>query len=165
MFEVDYCDQAGAQPPTAVGSFSWSEAAPITARGAGASAPVSELPEAGRYRTTSQAAIGAKLRRCERRSWRRCCPRSPFAERCHIAGDWLIVDGKRTTYRIHLGSGASQLAESGRHLCIVPKGGEDDLDFLPSEGNPTLSLILSKAMLLAQDDRIEDPTILSQLAV
>ncbi|MGY3233590.1 MULTISPECIES: hypothetical protein [unclassified Bradyrhizobium] len=32
MFEVDYCDQAGAQPPTPVGSFSWSEAAPITAR-------------------------------------------------------------------------------------------------------------------------------------
>jgi hypothetical protein len=44
-------------------------------------------------------------------------------------------------------------------------GGEDDLDFLPSEGNPTLSLILSKAMLLAEDDRIEDPTILSQLAL
>ena len=33
------------------------------------------------------------------------------------------------TYRIHLGSGASQVAESARHLCIVPKGGEDDLDF------------------------------------
>jgi hypothetical protein len=32
MFEVDYCDQAGAQPPIAVGSFSWSEAAPVTAR-------------------------------------------------------------------------------------------------------------------------------------
>ncbi|WP_456705292.1 DUF7737 domain-containing protein [Bradyrhizobium sp. USDA 4449] len=28
-----------------------------------------------------------------------------------------------------------------------------------------MSLILSKAMLLAQDDRIEDPSILSQLAV
>ena len=32
MFEVDYCDQAGAQPPTAVGSLSWSDAEPITAR-------------------------------------------------------------------------------------------------------------------------------------
>ncbi|MBR0833687.1 hypothetical protein JQ612_10820 [Bradyrhizobium manausense] len=32
MFEVDYCDQTGVQPPTAVGSFSWSEAAQITAR-------------------------------------------------------------------------------------------------------------------------------------
>ncbi|MGY3233588.1 hypothetical protein ACVMAJ_000478 [Bradyrhizobium sp. USDA 4448] len=75
------------------------------------------------------------------------------------------MDGKRTTYRIHLGSGASQLADSGRHLCMVPKGSEDELDIVPSEGDQTLSLILSKAMLLAQDDRIEDPSILSQLAV
>jgi hypothetical protein len=32
MFEVDYCDQAGAQPPIAVGSLSCSEGIPITAR-------------------------------------------------------------------------------------------------------------------------------------
>jgi len=32
MFEVDYCDQAGAQPPIAVGSLSWSEEVAITAR-------------------------------------------------------------------------------------------------------------------------------------
>jgi hypothetical protein len=32
MFEVGYCDQAGAQPPIAVGSLSWSEEVPITAR-------------------------------------------------------------------------------------------------------------------------------------
>ena len=32
MFEVDYCDQAGARPPIAVGSLGWSEGVPITAR-------------------------------------------------------------------------------------------------------------------------------------
>jgi hypothetical protein len=32
MFEVDYCDQAGAQPPIAVGSLSWPEGVSITAR-------------------------------------------------------------------------------------------------------------------------------------
>lgn len=32
------------------------------------------------------------------------------------------------------------------------------------EGDSTLSLILANAILLTQDDRIEDPTILSQLA-
>jgi hypothetical protein len=90
-------------------------------------------------------------------------PSLDIAECCHIAGDWLIVDGKRTTYRIHLGSGASQLAASGRHLCIMPTAGADDLGFLPFEGDATTTLILSKAMLLAQVDRIEDPTILSQL--
>jgi hypothetical protein len=32
MFEIDYCDQAGTKPPIAVGSLSWSEEVPITAR-------------------------------------------------------------------------------------------------------------------------------------
>ena len=32
MFELDYCDQAGARPPTAAGAFRWSEGVPITAR-------------------------------------------------------------------------------------------------------------------------------------
>jgi hypothetical protein len=32
MFQVDYCDQAGAQPPIAVGSLSWSDGVPVTAR-------------------------------------------------------------------------------------------------------------------------------------
>lgn len=74
-----------------------------------------------------------------------------------------MVDGARATYRIHLGSGASQKADTARHLCIVPKSSEDDPALLPFEGDTTLSLILAKAMLLAQDDRIDDPSILSQL--
>lgn len=134
-----------------------------TDRGAGASMPVSELPNAGRYRDDFASADRGEAQALRKAFLETLLPSLAIAASCHIAGDWLIVDGKRTTYRIHLGSGASLLADSGRHLCIVPKGGEDDLDFLPSEGNPTLSLILSKAMLLAQDDRIEDPTILSQL--
>jgi hypothetical protein len=32
MFQIDYCDQSGTQPPIAVGSLGWSEAVPITAR-------------------------------------------------------------------------------------------------------------------------------------
>lgn len=32
MFELDYCDQAGARPPTAAGAFHWSDGVPITAR-------------------------------------------------------------------------------------------------------------------------------------
>jgi Domain of unknown function (DUF4132) len=136
-----------------------------TDRGTAASMPVSELPGAGRYRDNFASADRGEAQALRKAFLEALLPSLAIAERCHIAGDWLMVDGTRTTYRIHLGSGASQLAESGRHLCIMPKGGEDDLDFLPSEGNPTLSLILSKAILLAQDDRIEDPTILSQLAV
>jgi hypothetical protein len=136
-----------------------------TDRGAGASTPVSRLPGAGRYRDDFASADRGEAQALRKAFVETLLPSLAIAERCHVAGDWLMVDGTRTTYRIHLGSGASQLAETGRHLCIVPKGGEDELDFLPSEGDPTLSLILSKAMLLAQDDRIEDLTILSQLAV
>jgi hypothetical protein len=35
--------------------------------------------------------------------------------------------------------------------------------FLPFEGDHTLSIILSKAFLLAEDKKITDPTITSQI--
>jgi hypothetical protein len=35
--------------------------------------------------------------------------------------------------------------------------------FLPFEGDKMLSIILSKAILLAADSKIEDPTIVSQI--
>ena len=38
-----------------------------------------------------------------------------------------------------------------------------DRVFLPFEGDGTLSVILSKAFLLAEDTKIKDPTIVSQL--
>ncbi|HEX5052867.1 MAG TPA: hypothetical protein VFZ65_13915 [Planctomycetota bacterium] len=38
-----------------------------------------------------------------------------------------------------------------------------DRVLLPFEGDRTLSLILSKALLLAADDKITDPTILRQI--
>ena len=53
-----------------------------------------------------------------------------------------------------------------QYLCIVlkheaPKGGADLP--LPFEGDPVISLILSKAILLAADDKITDPVIVSQI--
>jgi len=35
--------------------------------------------------------------------------------------------------------------------------------FLPFEGDAGLSVIISKAILLSEDDKITDPTILSQI--
>ena len=51
------------------------------------------------------------------------------------------------------------------YLCIVPdRGGGDEGDlFLPFEGDGVLSVILSKALLLADDRSIRDPTILRQI--
>ena len=49
---------------------------------------------------------------------------------------------------------------------VVPARGKDrktENIFLPFEGDRGLSLILSKAFLLAEDDKITDTTILSQI--
>jgi hypothetical protein len=45
----------------------------------------------------------------------------------------------------------------------VPATAEGGRLWLPFEGDRTLSIILSKAMLLAADDKITDPVILRQL--
>ena len=92
-------------------------------------------------------------------------PRLKIAGQCSLAGKFLIVRGKRRTYKIHLGSGNILLEPNDQYLCIVPKqgvAGEGDVH-LPFEGDRTLSVILSKAFLLAADDKIKDETILSQL--
>ena len=55
--------------------------------------------------------------------------------------------------------------KSDQYLCIVPArgGGATDKVYLPFEEDHLLSIILSKALLLADDDKIKDPTILSQI--
>ena len=52
-----------------------------------------------------------------------------------------------------------------QYLCIVPKQGEtsDAPVLLPFEGDRTLSVILSKAFLLADDANIKDQSIVSQI--
>jgi len=157
-FSETLCDLETAIDATSVAADRfWSD------RGANALRPLSEVPGAARYRDAFASANRGEAQAVRKAFLESLLPSLSIAESCHFAGDWLIVDGKRMTYRIHLGSGASQLAASGRHLCIVPTAGKDDLEFLSFEGDATTTLILSKAMLLAEDDRIEDPTILSQL--
>ncbi|WP_405489665.1 DUF4132 domain-containing protein [Streptomyces sp. NBC_00096] len=51
-----------------------------------------------------------------------------------------------------------------QYLCIVPKGGgAPDAGYLPDEGDRTMAVILSKAVLLADDTAITAPTITSQI--
>ena len=55
-----------------------------------------------------------------------------------------------------------------QYLCIVPQrwgAGQDAAGrlYLPFEGDSVLSVILSKAMLLANDAAITDPTITRQI--
>jgi hypothetical protein len=95
----------------------------------------------------------------------RLLPQLPIRDRCRLDGRFLIVRGDRTTYRIHLGS-SNVLMEPGGYLCIV-QGGSTKASprslALPFEGDHTLSLILSKAFLLAEDRKIKDQSIVRQL--
>ncbi len=93
-------------------------------------------------------------------------PRLKLTEIAEIDGKFLIVQGKKNKYKIHIGSGNILIAPNDRYLCIVPGRGKDkkvDNVFLPFEGDNGLSIVLSKAFLLAEDHKITDPTILSQL--
>jgi hypothetical protein len=92
-------------------------------------------------------------------------PRLKIADVCELEERFLKVRGTKRTYRIHLGSGNIQMEPNNQYLCIVPGGrapGGDRVR-LPFEGDGVLSIILSKAFLLAADDKITDRTILSQI--
>lgn len=94
----------------------------------------------------------------------RIVPRLKIADRCTFSDKFLIVRGDLHTYKIHLGSGNILMSPNDLYLCIVPKpGGIPSKMFLPFDGDTMLSIILSKAFLLAEDTKITDPSIVSQL--
>jgi hypothetical protein len=110
-----------------------------------------ELSEAARIRRSMLEAIVPKL---------------AIADRCAFDDRALIVRGNLQSYRINIGSAAVTIMPLMRHLCIIPasaEGWEDGRIYLPFAGDRTLSVILSKAVLLAADDKITDPVILRQL--
>ncbi|MGN9776980.1 DUF4132 domain-containing protein [Micromonospora sp. H33] len=96
----------------------------------------------------------------------RLVPRLAVADRCRVDGRFLRVRGDLREYKIHLGSDNILMSPNDQYLCIVPKqtveAGPAGV-FLPFEGDRTLGVILSKALLLARDTQITDPTITSQI--
>lgn len=93
-------------------------------------------------------------------------PRLKIAARCSFADRFLVVLGHKRTYKIHLGSGNILMEPNDQYLCIVPDSrsrATDDSLFLPFEGDGTLSIIISKALLLADDIKITDPSITRQI--
>ena len=77
-----------------------------------------------------------------------------------------MVRGSRATYRVHLTSGSIHV-EPGGYLCVVPASFGTPAHrrlFLPfADEDPMTSIILSKVLLLAEDEKISDPSILTQL--
>ncbi|HEX4750331.1 MAG TPA: DUF5724 domain-containing protein [Bryobacteraceae bacterium] len=75
-----------------------------------------------------------------------------------------FVDGKIGAYNVHLGSGSVH-RQPGGSLCIIPVHSQHrGRFFLPfADNDPKTAEVISKVLLLAQDDKIKDPTILEQL--
>jgi hypothetical protein len=93
-------------------------------------------------------------------------PRLKIRDRARLADRFLTIRGTLRTYKIHLGSGNILMTPNDQYLCIVPsqaKGAGTGGLFLPFEGDSVLSIILSKAFLLAEDDTITDSTITQQI--
>jgi Domain of unknown function (DUF4132) len=101
-----------------------------------------------------------------RETLERLIPRLKIADKCVLSDRFLLVQGTRRRYKIHLGSGNILMEPNDQYLCIVPdaraRAGAPQV-YLPFEGDATLSIILSKAFLLAEDRAIKDPVILRQL--
>jgi hypothetical protein len=93
-------------------------------------------------------------------------PRLGLSGRAHTEGHFVLVDGVFNRYRIHLGTANIHIEPSGRYLCIVASssGGGAGLyiPFVDDSDRRTWELV-SKMVLLAQDDRIRDSSIISQL--
>ena len=82
-----------------------------------------------------------------------------------LKGNHLLIKGDLGDYSIHLGSGVVH-RQPGGYLSIIPVHSQHrGRLFLPfMDDDPKSAEILSKVLLLAEDQRIQDPTILRQLA-
>ncbi|MFE2541329.1 DUF4132 domain-containing protein [Actinacidiphila glaucinigra] len=121
----------------------------------------------GRFRAYWASCVSGELTPCaetRREVVSRLVPRLAIAGRCAVEGRFLRVRGDRHTYRIHLGSGDVLMSPDDRHLCVIPPATAGAVPGpLPFEGDPMLPVILAKALLLARDTEITDPTIVSRL--
>jgi hypothetical protein len=91
-------------------------------------------------------------------------PRLAIADRLRLDGHMLHVKGKWNDYAIHTGNAAVRIIGPNIHVCIVPGGhaGAGQVP-LPFAGDEVLALVLSKAHMLIDEDRIRDRDIVRQL--
>jgi hypothetical protein len=113
------------------------------------------------YAFSEELAESGKIRRA---ALERLIPRLKIGPQCHFTDKYLVVKGKKHTYKIHCGSGNILMSPNDQYLCIVPDSSSKPSSvYLPFEGDRMLSIIISKALMLAEDDKITDTTILRQL--
>lgn len=91
-------------------------------------------------------------------------PRLAIADRCELQDRYLLVRNDARSYRIHFGSGNVLMSSNDQYLCIVAaRDRRASKLFLPFDDDPVLSLILSKAFMLAEDSQVGEPTIVAQI--
>lgn len=93
-------------------------------------------------------------------------PRLKIRDVAQVTDRFVVVKGKIRTYKIHIGSTNILMEPNDQYLCIVPDRQPQKNQqgvFLPFSGDQGLSVIISKAFLLADDDKITDKTITRQL--
>lgn len=75
-----------------------------------------------------------------------------------------LIEGHHARYSVHLGSGTVHRMPGG-FLCVIPvHNGHQGRLFLPfADPDPKTAEVVSKVLLLAEDRKILDPTILEQL--
>ncbi len=76
----------------------------------------------------------------------------------------VLIDGKLSQYSVHLGSGGVHRLPGGALFIIPVHAQHRGRLFLPfADDDPKTAEILSKILLLARDEEIQDPSILEQL--
>ncbi|MBU1818148.1 MAG: DUF4132 domain-containing protein [Gammaproteobacteria bacterium] len=81
-----------------------------------------------------------------------------------VEGHHAIIQGKRASYRLHLGTAVIHVMPAG-YLCIVPadKASQKSVALPFVDDDQRSSEVLSKLLLLSADDKIKDPSILAQI--
>jgi HEAT repeat protein len=85
-------------------------------------------------------------------------------ENVRLERSHALIAGQLGNYTVHLGS-ANVHRQPGGSLCIIPVGSQHrGRLFLPfADDDPKTAEVVSKVLLLAEDKKIQDPTILEQL--
>jgi predicted DNA-binding WGR domain protein len=87
-------------------------------------------------------------------------------ENVEFKKDYAIIRGELGQYSVHLGSGVVHKMPGGAMLIVPVHSQHRGRIFLPfADDDPKTAEVLSKVLLLARDQSIQDPNILAQIQV
>ncbi|NIG54467.1 DUF4132 domain-containing protein [Chitinophaga sp. Cy-1792] len=90
-------------------------------------------------------------------------PHMVYSDRFRIDDQYVHVTGTLANYNIHIATGQATNVATGLGVHIAPSFSRNAGLFLPDEGDIMLTVILSKANFLAEDDLIADEHLLQRI--